>query len=414
MRIGIVGSGISGLICAWLLGPEHEVVLIEGDDRIGGHSHTVEVEHEGRTIAVDTGFIVYNERNYPNLTRVFAMLGVETQPASMSFSVRDDARDLEYGGASLGSLLAQRRNLLRPAFGRFLLGVRRFFREAPGLIERAPEDQTLGAFLRQHGFGREVVDWLVIPMGAAIWSTSTRDMLDFPARLFVRFFHNHGMLQVRGRPEWRTVVGGSRQYVSAMLGQIRGEVRLATRVERVERDDDGVRLAFAEGGGETFDEVILACHSDQALGLLGDPSDPEREILGALPYTPNDVVLHTDASVLPGRRSAWSAWNFLIGRDAERVATVSYNLTMLQSLGTRAPLVVSLNQTGLIDPAKILGRWRYDHPRYTVEGERARARHAEISGVRRTHYCGAYWFNGFHEDGVRSALRVCERFGASL
>jgi len=414
VRIAIVGSGIGGLVCARNLHAEHHVTVFEAGSRVGGHSHTVTIEHEGRSIDVDTGFIVYNDRNYPRFTKLLGDLGVETVPTTMSFGIRDDRTGLEYGGSGLNALFAQRRNLFRPSHHAMIRGVLRFFEEAPGLIEEEPEDITLGAFLEKHGYGGVIAERFALPMGAAIWSSPTPRMLDFPARFFVTFFHNHGMLTVKNRPQWRTVVGGSRRYVERLVAAFEDRVRINAPVEGVARETSGVRVRVAGEAPERFDEVILACHTDQALRMLEDPSDAEREILSAMPYQGADCVLHHDASVLPRARRAWSAWNARVGDGGEPGVRVTYNMTMLQHLGTREPVCVSLNQTDEIDPGKVFARMVYHHPVYTVEGMRARGRYAEIGGVNRTHFCGAAWFNGFHEDGVRSAERVCSMIGAAV
>ncbi len=413
MKIAIVGSGVSGLVCAHLLHTRHEVTVFEADDRVGGHSNTALIELEGRSIPVDTGFIVYNDRNYPNFSRLLDQLGVETTPTRMSFSVRDDRDGLEYAGGSMSGLFAQRRNLIRPRFHRLVRDILRFYEEAADLIEREPMGTTLGEFLERHGYAGDMGQRFIIPMGAAIWSSSTTQMLDFPAHFFVRFFANHGMLTTRDRPQWRTLVGGSRQYVTRLIRPFRDRILTGSPVRRVRRDRGGAEV-MTPTGPERFDHVILACHSDQALRLLADATPAEREILGAMPYQANDTVLHWDRTLLPSRPRAWAAWNYRLKQGDTPGAIVTYNLSILQHLGTREPVCVTLNQTGDIDPDKVLARYTYHHPVYTIEGIRARERYDEIGGVNSTHFCGAYWFNGFHEDGVRSALRVCERFGASL
>lgn len=414
MKIAIVGSGVSGLVCAWLLHRDHDVTVYEASDWIGGHAHTMRIAIEGRSIDVDTGFIVYNERNYPNLTTLFGMLGVKTTPTTMSFSVRDDRDGLEYGGQTIRSLFAQRRNLVRPRFLRMLREITRFYREAPRVVEQARPDLTLGEFLEAGRYSRDFVERFLVPMGAAIWSSSTDQMNLFPARFFVRFFENHGMLSLKDRPQWRTVLGGSRQYVEKLTEPFRERIHLSTPVRRVERRDDCVAIATDQRGEERFDEVIFACHSDQALRLLADATPAERDILGAIPYQSNDTALHTDASLLPRRRAAWAAWNYRLRPERSERVEVTYNLSILQHLRTEAPVCVTLNQTEHVDPGRIVARMTYDHPVYTLEGIAAQGRYHEIGGAHRTHYCGAYWFNGFHEDGVRSALRVGEHFGASL
>jgi predicted NAD/FAD-binding protein len=381
----------------------------------------VRVEHEGREIDVDTGFIVFNERNYPAFCRLMDELGIDAIDAPMTFGVRDDRTGLEYGGASLNALLAQRRNALSPRFLGMIRDILRFFREAPRSLEHEPEDATLGEYLARQGYGRAMIEQFLVPMGGAIWSSPNSGMLDFPLHFFVRFFENHGMLTLSDRPQWRTIRGGSKRYVDEIarrLEEAGSDVRLSTPVMGVRRgatSSGATQVWFVEDGRERvelFDHVIFACHSDQAQRILGeDATNKEREILGRIPYQANDVVLHTDQSLMPQSRRAWSAWVSRIPRDdwtgSRSHALVTYDLTVLQSLGTREHLLVSLNQTQDIDPARILARFTYDHPVFTLDGENAKGRYSEI-GSGRTSFCGAYWFNGFHEDGVRSALRVVE------
>lgn len=412
MNIAVIGAGISGLLCAHQLNDRHDVTLFEAAPSLGGHTNTAIVNHEGRDIPVDTGFIVYNERNYPNFTRLLSKLGVETQPSTMSFSVHDERDGFEYGGHSLAGLLAQPANLLSPRFLKTMNGIRRLAGISKESIDALTEFDTLGDVARRWSLTPECVENYLIPMGAAIWSAPRAAMLAFPARFFFSFFQNHGMLDLSERPSWRTITGGSRSYVEKITAPFRDRCRVGARVERVRRERTHVEIHIAGDAPQRFEEVIFACHSDQALALLADPAPAERDILSAIPYQPNDTVLHTDERLLPNRRAAWSAWNYRLRPSADEPVVVTYNLTMLQSLGTRVPLCVTLNGTSAIDPAKILRRYTYHHPVYTIDGMRARARHSEISAVNRTHYCGAYWFNGFHEDGVNSALRVCAHFGA--
>lgn len=408
MRIAVVGAGISGLTSAYMLGSRHAVTLYECEHRIGGHSHTVDVPGPSGPVPVDTGFIVYNDRTYPNFIRLLTALGLSGEPTKMSFSVRCDRTGLEWGGENLNAMFAQRRNLVRPGFYGMIRDVLRFGREAPADAERAEPGETLGAYLDRRGYGRAFIEHYLIPMGAAIWSMPRAEMRGFPLAFFVRFFENHGMLRPGTRPQWRTIAGGSRRYVRRLLDAGRCEVRAGTPVSRVERDESGVRVATPGGGVERFDAAVIACHSDQALSILADASAAERDVLGAMAYRDNDVVLHTDSSLLPVRRRAWSAWNYRLREGESGGAAVTYCMNILQHIAAPMPLCVSLNQTGSIDPSKVLGRWTYAHPQYTLASLAAQQRHGEISGVRRTHYAGAYWFNGFHEDGVNSALRVCK------
>jgi predicted NAD/FAD-binding protein len=399
MRVAIVGSGVSGLVAARSLHPHHEVTVFEADYRIGGHVHTWSVRAAGRDYRVDSGFIVYNERNYPRFTSLLAELGVATQPSTMSFSVRHDGEGLEYNGSRLRQLFVQPRNLLRPRFLRMLAEILRFNREAAGAVARAAPRLTLRELLEGSRHSAAFRDWYLVPMGSAIWSLPPARVLEMPARFFVDFFTNHGMLTVADRPEWRVVVGGSSRYVHELTRPLTRRIRLRHRVRRITRFDDHVAV-----DGERFDRVVLGCHSDQALALLTDPSRAEREILGALPYQANDAVLHTDTSLLPRRRAAWGAWNYRVNDDPAAPAIVTYNMNMLQNLRAPETFCVTLNAEAAIDPARVIGRVTYHHPVVTGAGVLARARRAEISGARRTHYCGAYWGNGFHEDGVVSGL----------
>lgn len=415
MRIAIIGSGIAGLTTAYLLARRHSLCVFEASDWAGGHTHTVDVHWQGRHYAVDTGFIVFNDWTYPNFIRLLDRLGVASRPTEMSFSVHDPASGLEYNGNSLNSLFAQRRNLVSPAFWGMLRDILRFNREALSDLHNQRIDSTtrLGDYLRRGGYGTRFIDHYIVPMGAAIWSMSLADMLDFPLAFFVRFFRNHGLLSVDKRPQWRVVEGGSRSYVQPLCASFADQLRLNCPVQRVYRDEDGVTLLSA-AGRERFDKVIFACHSDQALALLEAPSALERQVLGALPYAMNDVVLHTDTRLLPERRLAWASWNYRLGGPRQAPAAVTYNMNILQGLEAPVTFCVSLNQSDAIDPRTILGRFRYAHPQYGLGALAAQASHAQLLGQRHTYYCGAYWANGFHEDGVVSALKVAAAFGESL
>ncbi|UCG87781.1 MAG: FAD-dependent oxidoreductase [Gemmatimonadota bacterium] len=409
MRVAVVGTGISGLVVAHLLHRDHAITVFEAKDYIGGHTHTVDVDLDGERLAVDTGFIVYNERNYPNFTRLLRRLGVATQPSTMSFSVRMTDPELEYNGSTFRQLFAQRRNLIRPRFYRMLADIVRFNKSAPVAISNGAADLTLGQYIERDGYSPDFVDRYLVPMGAAIWSSPASRVLEMPVQFFVRFFENHGMLTINDRPQWRTIVGGSSRYVERLTAPFLDRIRLNNPVCTIRRADDHVLV-----NDECFDEVVVACHSDQALNMLADPSDAEREILGAIPYQENQVVLHTDTTVLPRRRRAWGAWNYHVSGEPEGSVGVTYNMNMLQSLTASRTVCVTLNDVEAIDPDLIIDRYTYFHPLFTPEGIEAQRRRAEISGRRRTHYCGAYWRNGFHEDGVVSALAVGRAFGASL
>lgn len=415
MRIAVIGSGIAGLASAWLLsqaaGPEqHEIVLFEANDYLGGHTHTHTVELQGREYTVDSGFIVHNPAHYPLLTALFAELEVASQPTTMSFSVRNEATGLEYNATDLDGLFCQRRNLASRRFWGMLRDLFRFYREAPALLALPGEGPTLGDYLDQNRYGAMFRDEHLVPMASALWSSPSARILAFPAKYLVQFMANHQMLQVSDRPQWRVVHGGSRRYVDAMRARWNLQERLATPVRMLLRDSDGVTV-FTDGGAERFDQIVLACHSDQALRLLSDASDAERSILGAMPYQANDTVLHTDASLLPRRRKAWAAWNAAIPRDPGDICTVSYCMSLLQGIDAPEPFVVTLNRTDAIDPAKILRRMRYHHPVYSHASVAAQARKAEIQGQRRTWFAGAYWGWGFHEDGMRSAVEVARGLG---
>ena len=415
MKIAIIGSGIAGLTSAYLLDRRHEITLFEASDWIGGHTHTVDVRLDGRDYAIDTGFIVFNDWTYPNFIRLLEQLGVASRPTEMSFSVHDPDSGCEYNGNNLNSLFAQRRNLLSPSFLGMLRDILRFNREALNDLteERIAAATTLGDYLARGRYGRRFIDHYIVPMGAAIWSMSLEDMLDFPLQFFVRFFKNHGLLSVNDRPQWRVIEGGSRAYVAPLTASFRERIRLNCPVWQVERDEDGVSL-LSPAGRERFDKVVFACHSDQALALLAAPSPAERQILGALRYADNDVVLHSDTRLLPKRPLAWASWNYRLGGPARQPAAVTYNMNILQGIEAPKTFCVSLNQTAAIDPAKILGRYNYAHPQYSLAGIAAQARWRELYGQQHTFYCGAYWANGFHEDGVVSALRVADAFGEHL
>jgi predicted NAD/FAD-binding protein len=411
LKIAVVGTGIAGNVAAHRLHRAgHVLTVYEADDRIGGHTHTHCVELDGEVQQIDTGFIVFNDRTYPNFVALLDELGVESQPSSMSFSVRDDARGLEYNGTSLNGLFAQRSNLVRPSFIRMLAEILRFHREAPALLRDDADETTLGAYLKAQRFRGRFVDDYLVPMGAAIWSTDPARMFDFPARFFVRFLHNHGMLSVNDRPVWRVIRGGSARYVERLVAPFRSRIRLNSPVESIRRGPDGVTVHARGCPPERYDHVFLACHADQALRLLADPSREEREILGALPYQHNEALLHTDTSLLPRRRRAWAAWNYHRLANRRAGVALTYDMNALQGLQSRHTFCVTLNAGAQVDPRRVLRSMEYAHPLFTPAGVAAQRRHHEISGVRRTHYCGAYWRYGFHEDGVVSALQALARF----
>lgn len=415
MKIAIIGSGIAGLTSAYLLSRRHDITLFEAGDRIGGHTHTVNVTVEGKSYAVDTGFIVFNDWTYPHFIRLLGQIGVKFKPTEMSFSVCDENTRFEYNGNNLNSLFAQRRNILSPGFWGMLRDILRFNRQAPLDLQeqRISAEMTLGDYLEAGGYGPRFILHYIVPMGAAIWSMSLVDMLKFPLQFFVRFFKNHGLLSVNNRPQWCVIEGGSSSYIEPLTHSFRERIRLDCPVHLVERDAEGV-IVHSAAGTEAFDKVVFACHSDQALALLGDPSQAEQEILGALPYADNDVVLHTDTRLLPERKLAWASWNYRLTANRQTQAAVTYDMNILQGIDSATTFCVSLNQTQMINPLKILARYTYAHPQYSLAAVAAQARRDEISGVRNTYYCGAYWANGFHEDGVVSALHVAQAFGETL
>ncbi|EKE76716.1 NAD(P)/FAD-dependent oxidoreductase [Gallaecimonas xiamenensis] len=407
-RIAVVGSGIAGMSAAYYLSRHHDVSLFEADQRLGGHTHTVDLDHGGEKSAIDTGFIVFNDRTYPHFQHLLGELGVAYQPTEMSFSVRSDQQNLEYNGHSLATLFAQKRNLLRPKFWALIRDILKFNKAAKAELH-SPSAQTLGAFLDKNGFGRWFVDCYLLPMGAAIWSMGLDEMRDFPLQFFARFFENHGLLDVANRPQWFTIEGGSRSYIGPLTAPYRQQIHLATPIHGITRLAQGVRLTSGQQSWD-FDEVVLACHADQALAMLSEPSDGEKAVLGALGYSDNDVVLHTDQGHLPKRRRAWASWNYRLGRGRGK-AVVTYQMNILQRLAKQHQYLVTLNDE--VDESQVLGRYRYSHPVYTLAAIDAQQQWQRISGQGGIHYCGAYWFNGFHEDGVRSALRVCDALGAT-
>ena len=409
MRIAIIGTGIAGNVAARKLHREHDITVYEAAPYIGGHTHTHDVEVDGHKVAVDTGFIVFNRRTYPLFDALLDDLGVASQESSMSFSVRCEASGLEYNGTNLDGLFAQRRNLVRPSFLRMVAEIMRFNREAPRLLHRSGGERPLGDLLEEGGYGRAFRDDYLIPMGAAIWSTDPARMLDFPARFFIRFLHNHGMLTVNDRPVWRTVVGGSARYVEALVAPFRDRIHLSSPIEWIRRLPGGVLVMPLGEHPQRYDAVFLACHSDEALALLADPTPAERAVLGAIEYSSNDAVLHTDERLMPRSQRAWAAWNYHRSAEADARVALTYNMNILQRLETPRPLMVTLNRTEDIDPARILRRMTYHHPLFTPAAVTAQARHAEINRDR-TFYCGAYWRNGFHEDGVWSALEAVRHF----
>jgi predicted NAD/FAD-binding protein len=403
MRIAVVGSGIAGLYAAWRLSRRHEVTIFEANDYAGGHTHTVDVSHEGREYAIDTGFIVFNDWTYPNFIAMLQELGVAWQPSNMSFSLQCEASGLEYNGTSVNSLFAQRRNLFRPSFLRMIADILRFNSRSRELLQQADDSLTLGEYLRRGGYSRQFLEHYVVPMGRAIWSAEAGAMLGFPARFFVEFFDKHGFLSVDERPVWQTVRGGSREYVRRLLADTRASLRLSTPIAGIRRQPGQVTLRTTRGEVENFDRVFIACHSDQALRMLESPTPAEREVLSAFPYAANEVVLHTDASLLPRLPLARAAWNYHLLRDPQEPVAVTYDMNVLQSITAPVRFLVTLNHRRAIDSRHVLGSYQYHHPVYLPAGVAAQRRHRELNGSLGTYYCGAYWRYGFHEDGVVSA-----------
>ena len=408
MKIAIIGSGISGLTLAHHLHQQHDITVFEANSHIGGHTHTHTIDLFGQSYQVDTGFIVFNDRTYPNFIQMLDELKVPWQPSQMSFSVRNEATGLEYNGTTINSLFAQRSNFLKPSFYGMIKDILRFNKQSLSLLESGDEI-SLGDYLTKNNYKPLFINNYIVPMGAAIWSTDTAQMMHFPARFLVRFFHHHGMLTVSNRPQWRTVAGGSARYVEALTEPFKYKIKLNTPIASVNRLIDSVKIKPKNGDEMRFDYVFFACHSDQALALLGDNATAqEREILGAIPYQENSIYLHHDDSLLPKRKIAWAAWNYHVTEQPSNKVKVTYNMNILQNLTSPEPILVTLNHTDLINPAKVIKRLKYTHPLYTIAGAAAQARHAEISGHNRTGYAGAYWRNGFHEDGVASALAALQ------
>ncbi len=413
-RIAIVGSGIAGLSAAWLLSRAHRVTLFEANDYPGGHTHTVDVTLDGITAPVDTGFLVFNDRTYPNLIALFDHLGIATTASDMSFSVRLEAAGVEWAGGDLDAVFAQRRNLLRPALWGMLADILKFNREATAAARGGAGDAvSLGEFLDGGGYGAAFRDWYLLPMAGAIWSCPANAMLAYPARTFFRFCDNHGLLQVSNRPQWRTVIGGARSYVQKLVAEI-ADVRLSMPVAAVRRDGAWVILN-SPAGEERFDAVVLACHSDQALRLLADADETERGVLGAIPYQDNEVVLHSDESFLPRRRKAWSAWNYhaTAAADADRPVGVSYLISKLQPLPFKRPVIVTLNPGTPPHADCVIDRYHYAHPVFDARSSEAQARLPQLQGRRNTWFCGAWTGYGFHEDGLKSGLAVAAGLGVS-
>jgi predicted NAD/FAD-binding protein len=418
-KIAIIGTGISGLTCGHLLHQKHDLTLFEANNYIGGHTATKDVLVNGRQYAIDTGFIVFNDWTYPNFIKLMDKISVQSQATEMSFSVKNLSQNLEYNGNTLNSLFAQRRNILRPRFWRIVRDILKFNKICKkGAVENTYYGrETLHEFLIQHQFSEDFTYNYILPMCAAIWSASLEDIKAFPFTFFLRFFNNHGLLNITDRPQWRSIIGGSREYIKPLIAGFENLIKLNSPVKSVS-DKGNQKLVMLQDGSESlFDEVIFACHSDQALAIIESPSSSQNEILGDMLYAKNEVILHTDDSVLPVRKLAWASWNYLIKGyegESQAPAVLTYNMNILQNIQSDTTFCVTLNNTIDIAPEKVLGTYHYAHPQFTEQTIVAQSRWAEISGKQGMHFCGAYWFNGFHEDGVRSALDVCASFGEQL
>jgi predicted NAD/FAD-binding protein len=407
MKIAVIGSGIAGLCAAHFLNNDHDVHVFEAESWIGGHTHTIDIENH----AIDTGFIVFNDRTYPHFKKLMDTLGVKYRPTEMSFSVRNDEWKLEYNGNNLNTLFANRLNLFRPKFYRLIQDILRFNHQAR--LYKCDANMSLGDFLAENKFSEWFCNGYLFPMGSAIWSMGIKEMESFPLEFFVKFFSNHGLLDITNRPQWYTIEGGSRNYVPKLTNGFAHKIRLNTPVTGVRRLTNAVELTLFDNSKIEFDQLVFACHSDQALNLLLDPSKDELSILSAIKYSKNDVVVHTDSQLLPKRKLAYASWNYLITDNSSKLATLTYNMNILQGLLCDKIYCVTLNSRELIDPTKILAQYNYSHPVYSFEAVSAQQKWAEISGKKNTHYCGAYWGNGFHEDGVVSAINVCKSLGIS-
>ena len=415
MKVAIIGSGISGLTAAYLLHKEHDITVFEANDYVGGHTHTHKVSQNGKSWYVDTGFIVYNEKTYPNFIKLLKKLNVGVQKTSMGFSVKAPESGLEYSGDSLNSLFAQRSNIFKPSFIKMVKDILRFNRIAIRELADVEESTTINEFLKKHSFSRQFIENYIIPMGAAIWSTAAKKTTEMPAIFYIRFFKNHGLLQIFNRPQWFVIKGGSKTYVEKIIEGFKDRIMLSSPVKTVTRDVHGIKvLCENDKAPQAFEKVIFATHSDQALSLLDAPTEKESLILGALPYQKNTAILHTDSSVLPSIKSTWSSWNYLLGVDKSQPVTLTYNMNILQSLDAKPDFLVTLNSNNKIDSSKIIKKLDYQHPLFTVNGIKAQKEKNQISGTNNTFFCGAYWGNGFHEDGVNSAIEVCKHFGEAL
>ena len=410
MNIAIIGTGISGLTAAYYLQNKHQLTLFEKDREIGGHTATKDITVNGHSYALDTGFIVFNDRTYPNFIALMDELGVVSQNTEMSFSVKSARSGLEYGGTNLNSLFAQRRNIFNPKHWRMLSDILRFNREIMAALDgdTLTKTQTLDTYLNENKYSQAFINSYLIPMGCAIWSSPTASMLDFPLYFFAQFFKNHGLLSVTNRPQWKVIQGGSRNYLEPLIKGFKHNIKTNSDIKSVSRNASNVLITMQNGDEHVFDEVIFACHSDQALILIEDITPEENEVLGAMLYQDNEVILHTDESVLPKRRDAWSSWNYWLRKDVQERAVLTYNMNILQGINSDITFCVTLNATDAIDPKSIIGCFNYSHPVFTSESVNSSERWDDVNGIDHTWFAGAYWGNGFHEDGVTSGKRVAK------
>ena len=420
MKLAIIGAGISGLTAAYVLNRQYDITVYEAASRLGGHTATMDVEYQGRDYAIDTGFIVLNDWTYPNFQKILQQIGVDWQPTTMGFSVTCENTGLEYSGGNLNTLFAQRRNLLNINHWRMIRDILRFNKEALVDVDSGGVylEMTLGDYLEEKHYSSAFMDKYLIPMGSAIWSATTSVMKGFPLQFFVRFFRNHGLLSVKNRPQWHVIKGGSRAYLAPLTERFNDKIRLNAAINNITRTDEGVTVTTVHGDVDVFDQVIIASHSDQALSMLSDASEAEKRILGAIKYQKNEVVLHTDTALLPKSKPTWSSWNYRILKEEntalDALPVLTYDMNILQSIESETNFCVTLNKTDAIDPQKILGVYHYAHPVFSMDAMAAQQQWHTINGVNNTWFCGAYWANGFHEDGVVSALRVAEQLGVSL
>ena len=415
MKIAIIGTGISGLTAAYLLHERHDVHVYEGSHKIGGHTATIDVEHDGENYAIDSGFIVFNDKTYPMFNKLLKDIGVDRKKTEMSFSLSCSKTGLEYAGSNINTLFAQRKNMLNLYFWKLLRDIYRFNNEVIAELDAGvicPET-TLGSYLVDRGYGQGFIQHYLVPMGAAIWSASTQVMLKFPLMFFIRFFNNHGLLDIRNRPQWYVIPGGSKNYLQPLTHYFSHRITCNANIKNIRRTNDQVIIEFNNNLKEYFDQVVIATHSDQALALLQDATAEEEKILGAISYKPNEVVMHYDESLLPENRRTWSSWNYLLTDYPQDEAVLTYNMNILQGIKAPVTFCVTLNNAHAINKDKIINRFVYDHPVFTVEGVAAQEKWQQVNGVNRTWFCGAYWANGFHEDGVQSAVRVSEKLGGA-